>query len=119
MNFKNHVSPGDDDRKDGRQTTYNYTESSKSKKQLHSISVSDLRCHERYHGSENKRGIEEAATVRVSAANSAPRLREPMNFDERLTSSKKSETCLRISELELLSASKNAKAIDQIVDPTP
>ena len=123
-NFGQRVMPADEDKIDARQTTYNYTDSSKKseptlpKNQLHSISPSELHCRERYNGSASRRDLEEAATVRVSAANSAPRLQEPITFDERLTSSKKSETCLRMSELELLSASKTQDRVQQrILDP--
>ena len=106
------MAPADEEQRDGRQTTYNYTDSSKKseatlpKNQGLSVSPSELYCRERLDGSGGRRELEEAATVRVSAANSAPRAQEPLTFDERLASSHKSETCIRMSELELLSASK-------------
>jgi hypothetical protein len=68
------------------------------KKEL-SSTPTELRCREVYNGSEHRRDLEEAATMRVSVANSAPRHKTPVAFDNRLTSSHKSETCLRISEL--------------------
>ena len=81
-----------------QQTTYNYTESAVSSRQyVNQISNSDMLCNNNFRNVD-KTSIEEAATMRASANNSAPKMQAISSFNEE-SSSKKSETCLKISDL--------------------